>query len=346
MLKNIPLAELHAHLEGTITPNKAREIAARNNMSLPDDLFTEDGKSYAWKTKISDAGKFINFLNAYDQATKVLQTAEDYTDITHDYLIRCADEGAIYIELIISADHGKMIGLSYPEMVDAIAKGIDKAKEETGIECRLLSACVRHFGPEEAINVAKETVAYPHKYVTGFTMAGDENAHSVADFKPAFDIACKEGGLQATAHAGEAAGPQSIRDARDLLGLKRYGHMVRITEDPELMKEMLEMGVVPEVCVTSNLDIEVYPDYQSHPLRKLFDAGFAVTLGSDDPSFFNTSISNEYKIAKEEFGFSDKDLKQITRNAINAAFVDEDTRIKLLTKLDNNGQKPQQAFKI
>jgi adenosine deaminase len=167
--------------------------------------------------------------------------------------------------------------------------------------------------------------------VTGFGMAGDENAHTVADFKPAFDIS---GLPHRTAHAGEAAGPVSVRDAKDILKTRRFGHMVRATENPALMLELKKMKAVPEVCVSSNMALKLYPDYPSHPLRKLFDAGLKVTLGSDDPSFFNTSIGREYQIAKDHFGFSDRELLQISRNAIEEAFIDEATRKKLLAKID------------
>ncbi len=333
MLNNLPKAELHVHLEGTITPDKAKELAKKYGKELPANIFNDDKTTYFWEDDSTAASALRGFLHSYDVVTSLLQSAEDYKDITYDYLMRSAAEGVIYTELIISADHGKMIGLSYKEMVDAIAEGVEKAKNKTGIECRLLSACVRHFGPENAIEVAKQTKDYPHELVTGFTMAGDENAFSVADFVPAFKIACEEGRLQATAHAGEAAGPESVKNVLYLLGCKRFGHMVRAIEDGELLKELKEHGAVPEICISSNMALKVFKTYDEHPLRQFYNMGFDVTLGSDDPSFFNTSIGKEYEIAKEKFYFSEEELLQITQNAVNAAFVDEEVREKLLNKI-------------
>jgi len=333
-IKILPKAELHVHLEGTIAPFMARKLATRNGLKLPEDLFNEDGDEYRWDSDGTPAGNLVGFLEAFDKVAGTIREAQDYTDITYDYLTRCAAEGSIYEELIISADHGASIGLSYQEMVDAIAEGVYKAREETGIEARLLSSCVRHYGPENAVKVAQQTVDYPHELVTAFHMAGDENAHSVADFEPAFKIA-KDAGMNVSAHAGEAAGPESIRDARDLLGCKRFGHMVRVIEDDDLMFELYKGGAVPEICVSSNLVLNVYDDYDDHPLRRLWDMGFKVTLGSDDPPFFNTSIGREYEIAKEKFNFTNEELMRVTRNAIEAAFVDEDTREKLLCKLND-----------
>lgn len=323
----LPKADLHVHLEGTITPEMVQKLAARNNVPVKPGLI-KDGK-FSWTHDGTAQGNLLGFVHAYDDAASVMKTAQDYTDITYDYLTRAAAEGCIYAEIGISADHGKMVGLTYNEMLAAITKGYEKAKKETGIEMRLIATCVRHYGPESALRVAKITRDNPHPLVTGFGMAGDENAYTVADFEPAFEAS---GLPYRTAHAGEAAGPESVRAAREHLKVRRFGHMVRAIEDDKLMKDLVAIKAAPEVCVSSNLSLMVYPDYKSHPLRKLFDAGLKVTLGSDDPSFFGTSIGREYDIAKKHFGFSDDELRQITRNAIEEAFLDEETRAKLLQK--------------
>lgn len=323
---------MHVHLEGTITPEMVELLAKRNGIPVPEGLI-KDGK-YAWKGDGTARGDLIAFVTAYDVATSVMKTAQDYTDITYDYLKRAAAEGCIYSEITISADHGAMVGLTYLQMLAAIQKGYEKAKAETGIEARLIATAVRHYGPEAALKMAKITRDNPHPLVTGFGMAGDENAYTVADFKPAYDLA----GLPSrTAHAGEAAGPESVRAALDQLKIRRFGHMVRAIEDPALMEILKKIKAVPEVCVTSNMVLHVYKNYSEHPLRKFFDAGLKVTLGSDDPTFFGTSIGKEYQIAKNRFGFSDDELRQITRNAIEEAFIDEKTRAVLLKKLDKKG---------
>jgi adenosine deaminase len=326
---NIPKADMHVHLEGTITPEMVQRLAARNKVTVPEGLI-KDGR-YSWQGDGTARGDLIAFVHAYDLATSVMKTAADYTDITYDYLKRSADEGCIYAEVGISADHGAMVGLTYPQMLEAITRGYEKAKKETGIEARFISTCVRHYGPDGALKAGQITRDNPHPLVTGFGMAGDENAYTVADFKPAFDIS---GLPHRTAHAGEAAGPESVRAARDILKTRRFGHMVRAIEDKKLIEELKAGKAVPEVCVSSNLVLHVFEDYASHPLRKFFDAGLKVVLGSDDPSFFSTSIGREYQIAKEHFGFSDKELRQITRNAIEEAFVDEKTRQQLFKTLD------------
>lgn len=328
---HLPKADLHVHLEGTITPQMVQKLATKNAVTIKPGLLSADGGSFQWSDSGTARDRLIAFVTAYDDACAVLKTAGDYTDITYDYLMGVAAEGCIYAELIISADHGAHLGLSYTEMCDAIQAGCDQAFAESGIVARCVSTCVRHYGAEAALKVGEITATHPHPLVTGFGMAGDENAGTVGDFKPAFDAARMN---NRTAHAGEAAGPDSVRAARDSLGIRRFGHMVRAIEDEALMRELVAVKAVPEVCVSSNLALQVYPDYAAHPLRRMFDAGLKVTLGSDDPSFFGTTIGREYQIAQEHFGFTDAELLVLTRNAIEEAFIDEVARAKLLARVD------------
>lgn len=327
----LPKVDIHVHLEGTITPALVRKLAAKNGIEIPAGLFDDSGESFHWPDDGTAMSALRGFVQAYDDATSVMRGADDYIELTYDYLTRSAAEGCIYAEIGISVDHGKMVGLEYPELMAALTTAYERAKADTGIEARFISTCVRHYGAEAAIRVAEITRDNPHPLVTAFGMAGDENAGSVADFKAAYDIAALP---YRNAHAGEAAGPESVRSARDLLNIRRFGHMVRTIEDDALVDEQLKINAVPEVCVSSNLCLKVYPDYASHPLRKFFDAGMKVTLGSDDPTFFGTSIGHEYEIARDHFGFTVPELLQISRNAVEEAFVDAETRTRLMQRID------------
>src|SRR5690349_23570652 len=157
-------------------------------------------------------------------------------------------------------------------------------------------------------------------------MAGDENHRTVADFAEIFRIAHEDAGLACTVHAGEGAGPQSVRDALDHLPVRRIGHGVRAVEDPDLLRRIAREGIVLEVCSTSNIRIAVYPGYAEHPLNRLRAAGCKVTLNSDDPPYFDTTIGGEYQVAADHFGWSEADLRAATGVALEAAFVDGETR--------------------
>jgi adenosine deaminase len=316
----VPKAELHVHIEGAATPDLVRRIAARNGLDVPAGVFTEDGR-FRWRD-------FLDFLDTYDAATSVIRTGQDYRDIVYEYLVGSAAEGAIYVELTASADHAAGVGLSDEEHLAGLAQGIDDARAETGIEARIVMSCVRHRGTERAREVARRTVEAPHPYVTGFGMGGDEAGFPPGDFADAFAIA-REAGLGLTVHAGEWGGPESVRGGL-ALGVSRIGHGVRASEDPELVRELADGGTVLEVCPTSNVVLGLYPSYEEHPLPALRAAGVAVTLGSDDPPYWDASIGGEYAVAAERMGFDDDALRDVTRTALRAAFVEEDVRLRLL----------------
>jgi adenosine deaminase len=316
----IPKAELHVHLEGTAPPDLIRRLAARNAIALPDGLFTA-ADTFAW-------ADFLDFLRAYDDAATAIRTAQDYRDVTYEYLASCAAEGAVYVELIASLDHGAKVGLDDAEHVAGIARGIDDAEADHGIVGRIISSCVRNFGVPEAEDVARRTVALDHPYVVGFNMAGDEAGFPAGDFERAFATVA-EAGLGCSVHAGEHAGPASVRAALALPGVVRISHGVRAVEDPALVAELAERGIVLEICPTSNVVLGVFGSYEEHPLGVLRAAGVPVTLGSDDPPYFGTSIGREYALAHERLGCDEKALHEITETALDAAFAGPDVVARL-----------------
>lgn len=310
----VPKAELHVHLEGTATPDLIRRLALRNGIELPiERLFNPDG-TFAWND-------FLHFLESYDLAAAAIRTGADYRDVTYEYLAACAAEGAVYVELIASLDHGKNVGLDDAEHLAGIAQGIDDAARDHGITGRIISSIVRNFGVADCEDVARRTVALAHPYVVGFNMAGDEAGFPASDYARAFAIV-HEAGLGCSVHAGEHAGPESIRAALELPGVVRISHGVRAVEDPDLVAELAERQIVLEVCPTSNVVLGVFPTYEDHPLGALRAAGVPVTLGSDDPPYFGTTIGREYELAHERLGCSLADLREITETALNAAFSD------------------------
>jgi adenosine deaminase len=316
----VPKAELHVHLEGTAPPALIRRLAQRNGIALPQRLFVDED-TFAWRD-------FLDFLRAYDDAASAIRTAQDYRDVTYEYLAACAAEGAVYVELIASLDHGAAVGLDDAEHLAGIAQGIDDAYAEHGIVGRIISSCVRNFGVPAAEDVARRTVALDHPYVVGFNMAGDEAGYPAQDFAGAFATVA-EAGLGCSVHAGEHAGPASVRAALALPGVERISHGVRAIEDPALVAELADRGIVLEVCPTSNVVLNVFPSYEDHPLGALRAAGVKVTLGSDDPPYFGTTIGREYALAHERLGCDLAALAEITETALDAAFLPYADMVKL-----------------
>jgi adenosine deaminase len=325
----IPKAELHVHLEGTAPPELIRRLAQRNSVPVPEGVFkTED--EFAWTD-------FLGFLRTYDLAASVIRTPEDYRDVTFEYLAGCAAEGAIYVEVIASPDHAAAVGLSDADHYAGIAEGIDDARAAHGIEARILIAAVRNLGVEAAEAIVRRHADDRHPYVVGFNLVGDEAAWPALLFARAYEIAAGSG-LGCTIHAGEHAGPPSVRAALEL-PITRMSHGVRAIEDPAVVAELAERGTVLEVCPSSNVSLGLYPSYEDHPFGALREAGVRATLGSDDPPYFGCSIGSEYAVARERFGFDEEQLRDVTRIAVEASFAEDAVKEDLHARLDFPGDR-------
>lgn len=315
-------AELHCHIEGATPPALAARLAEKYGIDL--SRYLADG-GYLWND-------FSSFIACYAAIANVFRSEEDFAALAEAYLSELAAADTIYAELFVSPEQGLAAGLSKDGYMRAISAGIEAARDKTGVEARMVMIGERHMGPEQVERAARYAVSCDFPLLTGFNMAGDERMGRVADFARAFDIA-RDGGLGITIHAGEVCGAFSVRDALDCVRPDRIGHGVRAIEEPDLVRRLVDEGVVLEVCPGSNVALSVYPDLAAHPLRRLFDAGVKVTLNSDDPPFFHTSLAREYEAARDEMGFALEEIDAMTRTAIEAAFVDEPTRERLLSRL-------------
>lgn len=318
----IPKAELHCHIEGAAAPELVLRQAEKYGADV--SAFIREG-AYHWHD-------FTSFLKAYDGAAGLFRTPEDYALLAETYLCELAGQGAIYAEFFTSPDHAERIGLSARSYTEGLAEGMRRARETTGIEARMIVTGVRHVGVEAVEKAALFAAQCGHPLVTGFGMAGDERIGHSRDFARAFDIA-REAGLGVTVHAGEFGGPESVEAALDTLRPARIGHGVRAIEKPALVERLSAEGVVLEICPVSNMVLGVFPDLAGHPFPALYDAGCKVTLNSDDPPHFRTSLGYEYEVASRHFGLDEEALAGITRTAVEAAFVDEPTRSALLTRV-------------
>ena len=323
----LPKAEIHCHIEGATPPALARQKAAQHGIAT-DGLITPDGESYV-------ASDFTGFLAAYDRVVKLFRTPEDFSDLSYAHYTSIARDGAIYAEIFLSPDQADSAGLSYADYLTGLADGLARASAETGIIGRFIPCAIRHLGAENAERAAREIVTHPHQWVTGFGLAGDERVHQPADFVRAFAIA-GEAGLALTAHAGEVCGAESVRAALDALPVRRIGHGVRAIEDPDLVRRIAGEGIVLEVCPGSNVALGVAPVLKSHPLPLLMAAGVRVTINSDDPPFFRTSLSHEYDSVAATLGLDAAAMRSFTRTAIEAAFIDQPTRNMLLSRLSGD----------
>jgi adenosine deaminase len=316
---------LHLHLEGGAPAGFIRGLAKEKKIDL-SGIFNEDG-SY----RFTD---FWNFLKVYEAACTTLQSPQDFYRLTMAVLEESAASGVVYTEAFLSPDFcgGRDLG-AWREYVHAIEEAAAKAEADFGITMRGVITCIRHFGPEKARQTARCAAETAGRFITGFGIAGDEKIGAPVDFLWSFDAA-REAGLRITAHAGEWGGPESVRAAMNDLGAERIGHGVRAIEDLALVEEIAERGVVLEVCPGSNVALGLYPTFRAHPIGEMFNRGVKVTISTDDPPFFHTTMAREYDMLNRAFDWDEGVFAKIARTSLDAAFCDADTKAHILKKLE------------
>ncbi len=322
---SLPKVELHLHLEGAAPPRFIRDLAAKKKIDI-SGIFDERG-GYSYRD-------FRDFLRVYEAATEPLKTPEDYHRLTLAVLEESAASGVIYSETFLSPDFcgGRDVG-AWREYSQAIREAADLAEKRDGIVLRGIVTPIRHFGPEKAREVARCAAETAGDWIVGFGLAGDEKIGKPKDFAWAFDAA-REAGLRLTCHAGEWGGPESVRDAIRDLGVERIGHGVRAIEDLALVDEIAETGIVLELCPGSNVALGLYPSFRAHPIHRLRERGVKVTVSTDDPPFFHTTMAREYRMLAEAFDWDEGVFDEIAKTSAKAAFCDEGTRDKILKRLE------------
>lgn len=322
---DLPKVELHLHLEGAAPPDLIRQLAFEKKVDLGRAFDARGAYVFA---------DFAQFLRVYEAASSVLSSPEDYARLTRAMLEQSAANGVVYCESFLSPDFcGGGEVAAWKEYLQAIREAAERAERDLGIILRGIVTPVRHFGPDKARRTALCAAETAGDWIVGLGMGGDETMGHQGDFAYAFDMA-REAGLRLTTHAGEFAGPRSVYEAIHDLGVERIGHGVRAIEDPALVRELAERRITLEICPGSNLALGLYADMKSHPIARLRDAGVRVTVSSDDPPFFHTTMRREYDMLADAFGWDAETFRALNQTAIDAAFCDPQTKARVLKKLE------------
>jgi adenosine deaminase len=310
-LATLPKVQLHCHLEGTVRAETFRSLAAKYGISLGQRA--DPARTYAFET-------FREFLLLFAKVTEALREPDDFALIARDYVADAAAQGVRYAEVFVSPSVWSFFhrDLNVRAAVEAIRAALDEAGEPLGIEVALIADLTRNFGVERAERSAREAVALHDLGVIGIGLGGDEANYPPEQYERAFAIA-REGGLHGVAHAGEAAGPASVRAAVEVLRAERIGHGVRAIEDPAVVALLAERRIPLEICPTSNRLTGAAPAGTIHPLGALDAAGCIVTIDADDPALFGTTLLDEYRYVAETFG--EDAVLRFARNAIDASFA-------------------------
>jgi aminodeoxyfutalosine deaminase len=312
-----PKIELHVHLEATFRPEVLFQIARRNGVALPVATVEELREFCRYRD-------FSHFIEVWYATTGALIADADFREVVVDYAARAAAEGAVYLEGIFSPIDAVNRGADWDAVFSGVCDGVQQAREEHGVELRLTPDITRGLPVEDACEMARRAIGYRERGIVAIGLGGPEAEFPPEPYAPAFDIA-RDGGLGSVPHAGETAGPASVRGALDALHADRIRHGVRAVEDPELLRELAEREVTCDVCILSNVQLGVVPSVAEHPLPQMLAAGVPCTVSTDDPTLFDCDLPAEHAAARQ----LGADPRALYDAGVHGALCDEATKERL-----------------
>jgi aminodeoxyfutalosine deaminase len=321
-LLRLPKVELHVHLEGSMRPAVLLELARRNGIELP----AQDEAGLKRWFRFTD---FEHFVQVYLACSRSLRSPEDFQLLVLDFLTEQAYQNVVYTEAHFTVSTHLANGVDGGEVLAALAEAIAEGERRHGVTLRLIPDIVRNVGVAPADRTLEWALAGRDRgVVAALGLSGSERLYPNEPFREHFAAAKREG-LHRVAHAGEHAGPESIRSSLQVCDAERIGHGVRAIEDPALVEELRAAQIPLEVCPTSNLCLGVAPDLASHPFDRLYRSGLALSVNSDDPAFFNTNLTLEYLRLHQTFGYSPAELGGFSLAALRQSFLPEPARLEL-----------------
>ena len=329
-LRQLPKAELHCHLDGSVRPETLLDLAREYRMPMPKQTAEE----LAEVMRADDAKDLEDYLRLFDVTVSVMQTADALERIAYELAEDAAEDGVRYIEVRNAPILNVVQGLTLVEAVEAPLRGLRRAENDFGITGRFIIIALRHFNAEHSLEMAKLAVEFKNDGVVAFDLAGAEKGNPASAHAAAFRYA-REHNLAVTVHAGEGDGPESIRQAVHICGANRIGHGTRLIEDPDLTQYVNDRRIALEVCLTSNVQTRVADSYATHPFREYFDRGLNVTLNTDNRLMSATTLTDEYVYAAEHLGFTMDELAGIALNGFESAFLPWEERLMLIEEVSD-----------
>ncbi|MGW1158121.1 adenosine deaminase [Streptomyces sp. NPDC002513] len=323
----LPKAELHLHIEGTLEPELAFELAARNAVALPyadtDDL----RKAYAFEDLQS-------FLNLYYELMAVLRTERDFEDLAHAYLERAAAQGVRHAEIFFDPQAHIARGVPLGTVVEGLWRALGRSEEDHGVSTQLIMCFLRDESADSAMDTLRAAEPYLDRIV-GVGLDSAEVGHPPAAFREVYEAAAALG-LRRVAHAGEEGPPEYITEALDVLGIERVDHGLRALEDPALVERLVRERVPLTLCPLSNVRLRAVDALADHPLPAMLDAGLLCTVNSDDPAYFGGYVGDTFHAVREALGLSRERMRELARNSFVASFLDhdEERRARYLAEVD------------
>ncbi|HEY0780753.1 MAG TPA: adenosine deaminase [Gemmatirosa sp.] len=333
LLAQLPKAELHCHLDGSVRPSTLLELGAEQGVAMP----AATPGALAAYMRVDDARNLDDYLARFDITLSVLQTAPALERVAYELAVDAAAEGVRYLEVryapILNTRGGAGVRpLDLHGAVEAALRGLARAERDAAVVARVIVCAIRNQPPELAVDAARVAAEYRRRGVVGFDLAGGEAGHPATDFARAFAHARRHD-LACTCHAGEGAGAESVRDAVQGCACDRVGHGTRIIEDPSLLDYLVDRRICVECCLTSNVQTRAAASYEAHPFRAYFDRGLNVVLNTDNRLMSGTTLVDEYAHAARRLGFTLPELARVARHGFESAFLPYAEREALLARL-------------
>jgi adenosine deaminase len=329
LLRRLPKAELHCHLDGSLRPETMLELAREYRVSMPRD----DAEALASFMRVDDAHNLEEYLERFAVTLSVMQTEDALDRIAYELAIDAAAEGVRYMEIRYAPSLNTRHGLSLDQAVEAPLRGLARAQRESNITARLLVCSLRHYDPAVSLELAQLAVRYQGRGVVGFDLAGGEANHPADRHVRAFEY-CHEHGLACTCHAGEGAGAESVREAVHLCQAHRIGHATRLIEDLDLLEEVHERGIGLELCLTSNVQTRAVDTYEMHPLRQYLQRGMNVCLNTDNRLMSGTTLVDEYHHAATKLDCTFDELAGMALDGFRSAFLPDAEKRTMVAQME------------
>lgn len=340
LVRSLPKVDLHCHLDGSMRLETIWELAQTRQVALPAQSLEDLRRLF----NPDMVGRSLpDYLKRFEYTLAVLQDGEALTRAAHELAVDAAAEKVLYLEVRYAPILHTRKGMKLTQVMNAVLDGLMMAEREADIKTGVIVCGIRSISPETSLRLAELAVAYKHQGVVGFDLAGVEDHYPARDHSEAFYL-IRKNNINCTVHAGEAYGPDSIKQALHNLNAHRIGHGTRLKEDGDLLNYVNDHRIPLEICLTSNVLAGAVKSLEAHPLRLYYDWGLRVTLNTDNRLISNTTVTDEYLLACRTFGFSEQDLKNIIIMGFKSSFMPYKTKVNFLDRVLKILRKPQTPF--
>ncbi len=325
LIKRLPKAELHLHIEGSLEPELMFKLAKKNNVAIPYETVEEVRKAYNFTN-------LQTFLDIYYAGANVLITADDFYDLTWDYIEKCVENNIIHTEIFFDPQTHTDRGIAFETVINGIKKALVDAKEKYGISSCIIMCFLRHLSEQDAFKTLEQALVYRDDIV-GIGLDSSEVGNPPSKFQAVFKKAQAEG-FRLVAHAGEEADFSYIYEALDLLHVERIDHGVQSINSPELIQRLKHEQIPLTVCPNSNIELKVFEDYKKHNIKQLLDYGLNISVNSDDPAYFKGYVNQNFINLHENINLSADDIVALVKNSFKGAFISDELKAEYLARVD------------